>query len=130
MRSWRTWNLARSARWRPSGVWRTPSPQSGTGGDAADAAAAEWTRVFSRRDQPAEIPELPIDFGAAESLEVGLATLIADAGAADSRARAKRLLRDGAVQLNGERITGTSASLRDGDVLKIGRRRWLRIARQ
>ena len=100
------------------------------GGDAADAAAAEWTRVFSRRDQPAEIPELPIDFGAAESLEVGLAALIADAGAADSRARAKRLLRDGAVQLNGERITDTSASLRDGDVLKIGRRRWLRIARQ
>ena len=96
---------------------------------AADAAAAEWTRVVSQHNAPAEIPAHEIDFGDADTVTVALPALIADAGAAPSRGAAKRLLQQGAIQLNGERTEQQQLELREGDILKVGRRHWLRIQR-
>ena len=97
---------------------------------AADAAAAEWTRVVSQHGAPAEIPAHEIDFEGADALTVVLPAVITDAGAAASRAEAKRLIRQGAVQLNGERTEEQQLELREGDILKVGRRHWLRIQRR
>ena len=97
---------------------------------AADAAAAEWTRVVSQHKAPADIPAHEIDFGGADALTVALPAVITDAGAAASRAEAKRLIRQGAVQLNGERTEQQQLELREGDILKVGRRHWLRIQRR
>lgn len=93
----------------------------------AEAAAAEWDRIFSGRGAPAKIPPLELDFGGAPSLTAPLAAVIADAGAVQSRAEAKRLIRQGAVQLNGERAPEQPTELREGDLLKVGKRTWLRI---
>ena len=97
----------------------------------AEAAAAEreWTRVHSRGEAPLEMPPLELDFGGAETLTAPLAVVLADAGAAASRAEAKRLIRQGAVELNGARAAEQPVELRDGDVLKVGKRAWLRIRR-
>ena len=92
-------------------------------GEAAAAAAAEeWTRVFSRHGAPDEMPEFAVDEG-----EAALAALLHDAGAAESRAAAKRLIKQGAVSLNGEKVSAQTVELGDGDVLQIGKRAWLRI---
>ena len=92
-------------------------------GEAAAAAAAEeWTRVFSRHGAPDEMPEFAVDEG-----EATLAALLHDAGAAESRAAAKRLIKQGAVSLNGEKVSAQTVELGDGDVLQIGKRAWLRI---
>lgn len=99
------------------------------GAAEAEAAEREWTRVHSRGEAPAEMPPLELDFGGAETLTAPLAVLLADAGAAASRAEAKRLLRQGAVELNGARAAEQPVELRDGDVLKVGKRTWLRIRR-
>ena len=96
----------------------------------ADAAEAEWTRVHSRREAPSEMPPLELDFAGADSVTAPLAAILADAGAAPSRAEAKRLLRQGAVQLNGERVDEQPVELREGDALKVGKRAWLRITRR
>ena len=93
------------------------------------AAEREWTRVHSRGEAPAEMPPLELDFGGAETLTAPLAVVLADAGAAASRAEAKRLIRQGAVELNGARAAEQPVELRDGDVLKVGKRTWLRIRR-
>ncbi len=97
------------------------------GDDAAAEAEAEWNRVFSQRDAPSEMPEAALDFSEADSIVVTLANLISSNGAAASNAEAKRLIRQGAVQINGQRTTEARATLRAGDELKIGRRNWLRI---
>ena len=99
------------------------------GESAADDAEREWTRVHSRGEAPSEMPPLELDFGGAETLTAPLAVVLADAGAAASRAEAKRLIRQGAVELNGARAAEQPVELRDGDVLKVGKRAWLRIRR-
>ena len=92
-------------------------------GEAEAAAAAdEWTRVFSRHGAPDEMPEFAVDGG-----EAALAALLHEAGAAESRAAAKRLIKQGAVSLNGEKVSAQTVELGDGDVLQIGKRAWLRI---
>lgn len=96
----------------------------------AEAAETEWTRVHSRREAPAEIPELKLDFAGAETITTPLAPLLAEAGAAPSRAEAKRLIRQGAVKLNNNKADETPKTLTEGDTLQIGRRTWLRITRK
>ncbi len=100
------------------------------GQSEAEAAETEWTRVHSRREAPAEIPELKLDFAGAETITTPLAPLIAEAGAAPSRAEAKRLIRQGAVKLNNNKADETPQTLTEGDTLQIGRRTWLRITRK
>ena len=93
-------------------------------GDAAAAeAASEWTRIFSRHGAPDEMPSITIG----EAGETALATLLHDAGAAESRAAAKRLIKQGAVSVNGGKVAAQTVVLADGDVLQIGKRTWLRI---
>ena len=96
----------------------------------AEAAETEWTRVHSRREAPAEIPELKLDFAGAETITTPLAPLLAEAGAAPSRAEAKRLIRQGAVKLNNNKADETPQTLTPGDTIQIGRRTWLRITRK
>lgn len=96
----------------------------------AEAAETEWTRVHSRREAPAEIPELKLNFAGAETITTPLAPLLAEAGAAPSRAEAKRLIRQGAVKLNNNKADETPQTLTAGDTIQIGRRTWLRITRK
>ena len=97
------------------------------GAEAAEEAEEEWTRIFSRRDAPEEMPEVEVDFGGAASVEVPLAALVRSSGAAASGAEAKRLIGQGAVSINGERAAGPTALISAGDVLRVGKRQWRRI---
>ena len=50
---------------------------------------------------------------------IGLASLLKLAGVADSGGRAKHLVQDGNVRLNGERETRRGAQVRPGDVVDL-----------
>ena len=97
------------------------------GQDAAQDAEQQWTRIFSRRNTPDEIPEAPIDFAGHDAIEIPLPVLLHDIGAAASRAEAKRLISQGAVRIDEEVFKGSSAEIRNGAVLRVGRRKWYRI---
>ena len=97
------------------------------GDDAAAEAEAEWNRVFSQRDAPTEMPDARIEFGGADIVEVALPALLHDIGVAASRAEAKRLVAQGAVRIDDVAVKGQSAKIRQGAVLRVGRRRWYRI---
>ncbi|MYE05816.1 MAG: tyrosine--tRNA ligase [Chloroflexi bacterium] len=97
------------------------------GEDAAQSAEDQWTRTFSQRSIPDDIPDAPIDFAGAEAIEVTLPVLLHDIGAAASRAEAKRLVSQGAVRIDDEVVKEQSTELRNGAVLRVGRRKWYRI---
>ncbi len=97
------------------------------GEEAAAAAAGEWTSIFSKRDAPDEMPDVEVDFAGADSIDAQLATLVLSSGAAASNGEAKRLIKQGAVSINGEKAAGPTAMISDGDVLRVGKRQWRRI---
>ena len=97
------------------------------GDDAAKAAEEQWTRTFSQRNVPDDIPDAPIEFAGAEAVEVALPVLLHDIGAAASRAEAKRLVSQGAVRIDDEVIKDQTAQIQNGAVIRVGRRKWYRI---
>ena len=91
---------------------------------AAEAAAAEFDRVFSQRQAPSEMPEI-----AAPAEGTGIVELVVSAGFAATNSEARRLIRQGAVSIDGEKITDIHAHVkpRDGQILRVGKRRFGRI---
>jgi tyrosyl-tRNA synthetase len=97
------------------------------GEDAAQSAEDHWTRTVSQGNIPDDIPDAPIDFAGADTVEVALPALLHNIGAAASRAEAKRLVSQGAVRVDGEVVNSQSAEISNGAVLRVGRRKWYRI---
>ena len=95
------------------------------GEGAGEAAEAHFNRLFREREAPDEMPEIAVKDG-----DVHLPALLADELGVASRSQARRLIGDGAVSLDGERVSAIdmpSSELR-GKVLKAGKRRFARIA--
>lgn len=94
-------------------------------GDAeADAAAESFRRVFQDRDAPGEMPEFTWPLGG----EVDLVELLVAAELAPSKAEARRLIAQGAVSIDGTKVSAQHAVIGEGAVLRAGRRRFVRIA--
>ena len=96
--------------------------------DAAREAELEFNRIYQKGILPdeLEIKNLPLS---PERLR--LPKLIAKLGLADSVAEANRLVEQGAVTLNGEKIMSLQSELdpsRPGTyVLKVGKRRFMKL---
>jgi tyrosyl-tRNA synthetase len=96
------------------------------GAQAADAAAAHFDQVFSRREAPDDIPEVALAFSGSDLL-IDLFSVVSSAGLVTSRSEFKRLLAQGGVQMDGERVEDAQVTVKPGTVFKIGKRRWLRV---
>ncbi|MHC4982019.1 MAG: tyrosine--tRNA ligase [Planctomycetota bacterium] len=94
------------------------------GPSSAEAAAAEFDRVFSQREAPSEMPRIRLSCNSMNIVE-----LIVKADFAKSNSQARRLISQNAVSIDGRKITDTDAQveLEDGAVLRVGRRRFGRI---
>lgn len=92
--------------------------------EAAEAAAAEFDRVFSRREAPTDMPEIPV-----AGAKMGVVELVVSAGFARSNSEAKRLVSQHAVSLDDAKITDIHAEveLATGQVLRVGKRRFGRV---
>ena len=106
--------------------------------DAADAAQAHFERVVQGRDMPSDIPEMSLAElriqGVGGENEVRVDDLILAAGLAPSKAQVKRLLSQGAVERisqegDSQPVTGSDAGqlLHAGDLLRVGKRRFVRL---
>jgi tyrosyl-tRNA synthetase len=107
---------------------------------AGNEAAEEFKRVFSRGEVPEEVAVLELTVGPLmEDGEAGdgvilLPVLMAEQGLAPSRSAARRLLAQGAVSLDGQRVTDerlplSAAQLATGVLMKVGKRRYLKLQR-
>ncbi|MGQ0614280.1 MAG: tyrosine--tRNA ligase [Planctomycetaceae bacterium] len=95
------------------------------GAAVAARERAEFERVFQDKELPREIATHRVGAG-----PVPIAALLRDAfGISGSEAR--RLIEQGAVTLDGERVTDAAAELavRGGEVLRAGKRRFVRLER-
>jgi tyrosyl-tRNA synthetase len=98
------------------------------GKQAADEAEKHFTQVFQRREIPVELHDT-IAFGDKVEIEVltDITKLLFEAGLVKSRSEANRLLAQGAIEVDGEKISTSLVSLKDGNIIKVGKRRFLRI---
>jgi tyrosyl-tRNA synthetase len=94
--------------------------------EAAEAAAAEFDRVFADRQRPTDMPEIELP---SARIKMGVVELITRAGFARSSSEAGRLVKQGAVSLDGEKVTDVKAVLKisEGQVLQVGKRRFGKI---
>jgi tyrosyl-tRNA synthetase len=93
---------------------------------AAEAARAHFERVVQRRETPDEIPE--VEVSAADGGAGLLDVLRAQLGVA-SNSEARRLVAQGAVQLDGQRVEDATLRLAPGGpyLVRAGKRRFARV---
>ena len=98
-------------------------------GEAAADARQEFDRVFAAGQQPSEMPNIVLDNADLEDGRIRIVDLIMLVRFAASRSEARRLVRQKAVSINDEAITDEMAEVEvsNGDVLRVGRRRFARI---
>lgn len=89
-------------------------------------AAEEFFRqAFTKKEIPRDIPEL--EMTAAESTLLDTAEVLVRAGMLTSKSELRRLLMQGGVSLNGERVCDPEILIKNGDVLKLGKKRFAKI---
>ncbi len=97
------------------------------GADAARLAEEQFEQVHARRELPDEIEEKEVsrDPGAEA---VPLAKTLAQLGLASSGSEARRLIAQGGVSIEGERVADPNARLPAGvHLLKVGKRKFIRV---
>ena len=99
------------------------------GAVAASEAEQEFSRVFSSRDLPTEVPELCVEATGATML---LSKLLVSARLVSSNSEARRLMEQGAVRVDGEALRDPKCELPTACeaplLIQVGKRRFARIA--
>ena len=92
----------------------------------AQKAEDNFERVFKKHDLPEDIPELTMSV---EGGEIWLPRLLADAGLVKGTGEARRMIKQNAVSLDGEKITDVEYTIRTmAEVLvKVGKRKFCRV---
>ncbi|MFH0834332.1 MAG: tyrosine--tRNA ligase [Patescibacteria group bacterium] len=98
------------------------------GEKAADAAVEEFARLFSgdsKNGRPDEIPEIQIEEGS-----WGIVELLNSAKLVASKSEARRLIEQGGVRVDDQKVESVDANFTVGKkalILQIGKRRWAKI---
>ena len=94
---------------------------------AAEAAKQEFISRFREGAMPDDMPELTLE---AEGGTLGIAHLLKGAGLVSSTSEAFRMIKQGAVRIDGERVEDRSLTIDAGstNVYQVGRRRFARVS--
>jgi tyrosyl-tRNA synthetase len=95
------------------------------GVDAAVAAEQAFDRLFREGRAPEEVQEYRLK----EDSEGTLSAVLADSGLVGSRSEARRMVRQGAVKVDGEVVDDELADVGEyvGSVIQVGKRRFVRV---
>jgi len=96
------------------------------GREAAERAAQEFAHIFREKGLPEEIEEVTLK---ASEGKLGLPRLLVDAGLSASTSEARRLITQGGVQVDGDKVTDANLEMAVGKsyLLKVGKRRFKRV---
>ena len=97
------------------------------GSGAAQGARDEWFRIFSQREVPKDMPEVSVPAG--EGGDAGVIAVLRAAGLVQSGGEARRMVGQGAVSVDGEKVRDLNAGLPVGGpyVVKVGKRRYASV---
>ncbi|MEA3546228.1 MAG: tyrosine--tRNA ligase [Thermodesulfobacteriota bacterium] len=92
----------------------------------AQKAEDNFERVFKKHDLPEDIPELTMSI---EGGEIWLPRLLAEAGLVKGTGEARRMIKQNAVSLDGEKITDVEYTIETMDevLIKVGKRKFCRV---
>jgi tyrosyl-tRNA synthetase len=95
------------------------------GDDLGIAAAERFRKVFSEKQVPDEMPDLLIE------ADSSIIAVVVKAGFAKSNSDARRLVEQGAVTINGEKVADIGARVKagGGEVLRVGKLQFARLKR-
>ena len=89
---------------------------------AAETAEQEFINRFQKGAMPDEMPEFTFEG------EIGLATLLKEAGLVPSTSEAIRSAKQGGVKINGEKVEDMKANAPKGtNVYQVGKRKFARV---
>ncbi len=93
---------------------------------AAESAKQDFIARFARGAMPDEMPEVTLD---TEADRLGVAALLKQAGLTASTSESFRMIQQGAVKLDGEKVTDKGLELPRGSVVvaQVGKRKFARI---
>jgi tyrosyl-tRNA synthetase len=96
---------------------------------AAEQAEREFQRMFQAGGLPDEIATPLVKVSAQEGPHIWIVPLLVQTGLANSNSEARRLIQQGAVRVNGERVEDVNARLTTSEpqLLQVGRRRFARL---
>ncbi len=92
----------------------------------ADKARQDFISRFAKGAIPDEMPEITLEL---ESGRIGIASMLKQAGLTDSTSDSFRMIKQGAVKLDGEKVEDKGLNLDKGRVLvaQVGKRKFTRI---
>lgn len=94
--------------------------------DDAVMAEEEFDRIFIKKELPDDIPLYEWEYSSAD---INITELIAKVNLAPSKSEARRLVQQGGVTFNNEKISDPSAVIKieKDNILKVGKRKFLKI---
>ena len=92
----------------------------------AQKAEDNFEQVFKKHDLPDDIPTLTMNVAGGE---IWLPRLLADAGLVKGTGEARRMIKQNAVSLDGEKVTDVEYTITTMDevLVKVGKRRFCRV---
>jgi len=95
------------------------------GDEVAAEAEAHFRRVFQEGELPSEMPSHKLEE------PQGIVDLLVETGMAGSKGEARRLVKQGGVRLDGERVTSVQRTVTPGEerILQVGKRRFVRLCK-
>lgn len=94
--------------------------------EEAKKAGEEFENIFKNKNLPQDIPQIKIS---PSSSKIGLLNLIKQAGLSSSNSDARRLVEQGGVQLNQQKVTDPQMEIKaEGEYLiQVGKRRFAKV---
>ncbi len=102
---------------------------------AASEAEEHFVRTVQKKERPDEIPEYHIRIDKIEakqskdtdSCDVDISKLLVELSLVTSRSEANRLISQKAVEVNGNKVSGNIHPIKNGTIIKVGKRRFAKV---
>jgi len=95
------------------------------GKDSAEKARGEFEGVFSKGELPQEIPVYKL-----KKQKSSIIDILLDSGLTESKNEARRLIQQGGVSLDAERLDKEDIIVDKEGILKVGKRRFLKLIKE
>lgn len=84
----------------------------------ANAAKESWINEVQQDNKPEHIPEINLGDDFLQTLS---------GGTGESKSQLRRLLSEGAIKVNDEKVENEEKELKSGDTIQIGKKRWFQV---
>jgi tyrosyl-tRNA synthetase len=97
------------------------------GEEKAVEAEEYFKSVFQKKDLPDDIQDLEISLNDSEDGIFFIPKLVTTLKLSPSTSEARRLIKQGGIKINGEKISEENLLINDGDIIQVGKRKFAKL---